>query len=150
MRFITDQRLVLHDPDARPGRARQTREEVRKAVSEYGADLGRQISFWLERYARASQQRSLRRSQRACVSGSPDDGELAPSHLSSGEPLWNGLTQSGCPLRILVVRLPPRPRERSFLFRESEPHLLTLACIEGPRPTPAVGHRQSRALTHHA
>lgn len=55
VRFITDQRLVIHDPEVRPGRRTPAREEIRKAVSEYEDDLKRRITFWLNRYASASQ-----------------------------------------------------------------------------------------------
>jgi energy-coupling factor transporter ATP-binding protein EcfA2 len=57
VQFITDQRLVIQDPD-RPGpasRRGETREEIRKAVAEYGEEIGRRMTAGLNRYATASQ-----------------------------------------------------------------------------------------------
>jgi ABC-type cobalamin/Fe3+-siderophores transport system ATPase subunit len=58
VQFITDQRLVIQDSDrpGPPGRRRsETKEEIRKAVAEYGDDLGSQMGAWLKGYATASQ-----------------------------------------------------------------------------------------------
>jgi ABC-type transport system involved in cytochrome c biogenesis ATPase subunit len=56
VRFITDQRLVIHTMEGRPNRPGEIQEDVRKAVSEYGYALGRRMSSWLTNYyARTAQ-----------------------------------------------------------------------------------------------
>jgi len=56
--FITDQRLVVHGSEDRS--RGPSEEEARRAVSEYGRQLGRLMSTWLELYAKASQQEDRR------------------------------------------------------------------------------------------
>jgi energy-coupling factor transporter ATP-binding protein EcfA2 len=79
VQFITDQRLVIQDPD-RPGRRSETREEIRKAVAEYGMDLGRQMGAWLNRYATASQ-RQDRAFPQLVVEALLEENEVDPDEL---------------------------------------------------------------------
>ena len=60
VRFITEQRLIIHQVDPRAAdpryRGREAAEErIADAVSQYSSDLGRLISTHLRRYATASQ-----------------------------------------------------------------------------------------------
>jgi energy-coupling factor transporter ATP-binding protein EcfA2 len=80
VRFITDQRLVIHAAEGRPNRPVEVQEDVRKAVSEYGGQLGRHMSMWLNLYARASQQED-RRFPELIIRAMSEDREVDEAEL---------------------------------------------------------------------